>query len=350
MSKKLPLFVSFLFFVCLTNAQVGGDNVYEFLNLSPSARTTGLGGNLITVKDDDIALAFANPSVLNSTMHHQLSFNHNINVAGIGNGYVAYGYHFDEWKTTFQGGLKYISYGEFDAANEFGQQEGTFKASEYALTIGAGYQLYDKVSIGTNIKYIISQLESYTSNGLTGDIAAFYQDTSSRFSATLVLKNIGGQLTTYRAGNNEPIPYEVQFGISKRLRYLPFRLSIIVHNLQRWNILYDDPDAVDNTFFLGEEPTQTDEGNEFVQNLFRHFIFNGEFLLGKKDNFRMRIGYNHFQRSDLSVANFRNLAGFTMGLGLKINRFRIDYGRNFYHLAGSQNHFSISTNFREFKR
>ncbi|HRJ16459.1 MAG TPA: hypothetical protein PLI34_15780, partial [Saprospiraceae bacterium] len=88
----------------------------------------------------------------------------------------------------------------------------------------------------------------------------------------------------------------------------------------------------------------------FVDNLFRHFIFNGELLIGQRESLRLRFGYNHFMRQELSVNNYRSLSGFTFGAGIRISRFRLDYGRNNYHLAGGMNHLSISTNLREFKR
>ena len=85
--KKLLLSILSLAFYCSSVAQIGGDHIYEFLNLSSSARVTGLGGNLITVKDDDVALAYGNPATLNSQMHQAISFNHNFHLADISNGY-----------------------------------------------------------------------------------------------------------------------------------------------------------------------------------------------------------------------------------------------------------------------
>ena len=72
--KKPILQILYLFIgISLTaQAPIGGEHVYEFLNLSQSARVTGLGGHLITVKDDDVALAFGNPAVLNPSMDQQL--------------------------------------------------------------------------------------------------------------------------------------------------------------------------------------------------------------------------------------------------------------------------------------
>ncbi|MEM9822955.1 MAG: type IX secretion system protein PorQ [Bacteroidota bacterium] len=350
MSKYLP-FCLLVFAPILLPAQVGGEHVFEFLNLSNTARTTALGGSLITVKDDDVGLAYGNPALLNAEMHQQMTFNYNFHVAGISNGYAAYGHHVEQWATSFHAGVQYINYGTFDATDEFGQINGTFDAAEYAITLGGARQLYDKLAIGGNVKFITSQLEGFNSTGLALDVAAFYRDTSGRFSATLVVKNIGGQLSTYQENNQEDIPFEIQVGISQRLKHLPFRLSITYNNLNRWNVLFDDPNEENNTLIIGgEEPTESSQFSKNVDNFFRHLVFSGEFLFGARENFRVRVGYSHFQRKELSVDNFRSLAGFSFGLGLKVSKFRIDYGRAFYHLAGGLNHLTISTNLREFKK
>ena len=78
--------------------------------------------------------------------------------------------------------------------------------------------------------------------------------------------------------------------------------------------------------------------------------FSGEFLFGKKENFRLRFAYNHFRKQDLSVNGLRSLAGFSGGIGFKIKRFRFSYGLGVYHLGGSVSHFSIATNLSEFKK
>jgi hypothetical protein len=344
--KKLILACSLLTFFFSVKGQIGGDNVYEFINLAPSARVTALGGNLITVMDDDINLAFANPGLLNPSMHHQLAFNHNFHLADIQHGYAAFGQHIDSWNTTFQAGMQYVSYGAFQRTDEFGNINGDFKAGEYAFLLGAGKELYERLSVGANLKMISSQFEGYDSWGMLGDVSAVFKDTAQDLTLTLLFKNIGGQFTTY-ADTREDGPFEIQAGISKKLKYLPFRFSIIYHNLQRWNITYDDPNSEEAVTFLGD-PQDTGNDNFFIDNLFRHFIFNGEFLFGKYENFRLRFGYNHLLRKEMIVGNYRSLHGFTFGLGLKINRFRIDYGRGNYHLVGGLNHFSISTNLSEF--
>lgn len=328
---------------------VGGQSVYQFLTLSNTARITGLGGNLITVYDDDAALGYHNPAVLNPTMHQQLSFSTSPYFADINHGFASYAHHLKGIKSTMYAGIQYIAYGDFDGTDLTGQSLGGFSANEYALSFGLGHRYNERLSFGMNAKLISSQFESYNSYGIASDWAAFYQDTSKNITFTMVFKNVGTQFSTYFPDNEENLPFDVQIGFSKRLKYLPFRFSVIVHNLHRWNIRYDDPDLDEPTLLFGDDNNQGEQ-SFFFDTFFRHFVFNGEFLIGKRENLRLRIGYNHFVRGELSVPNTVSFSGFTFGVGLKIKQFRIDYGRGIYHLAGGFNHFTISTNFQEFKK
>jgi hypothetical protein len=350
---KIKILLPFLFvgLAFQAAAQLGGLHTFSFLNLSPSARISGLGGNLITVMDDDVNLAYHNPGLLNASMHQQLAFSHGFLFEGIQQGYAGFGHHAGKWNTTFHTGIQYVRYGVFDYTDEFGNEGGTFKAAEYAITLGAARQVDERLSIGANAKLITSQLESYHSLGIAADLAAVYFDTARQLTFTVVMRNVGTQLSTYRSGNREPLPFDFQAGVSKRLQYLPFRFSVIYHHIQRWNLLYDDPNRTEsNNIFAGNDPVERSKVSLFFDNFFRHFIFNGELLIGQRESLRLRVGYNHFLRQELQVENYRSLSGFTFGAGIRISRFRLDYGRSNYHLAGGLNHLSISTNLREFRR
>lgn len=346
-------FTRILIFLLLANAlslqaQTGGDNTYEFLHLSTSARVTALGGTLISVSDDDAALANSNPATLNPAMSNQLTFNHHFHLGNVQNGYFGFAHYYKGWKTTFHGGIQYINYGEFSSTDEIGNILGTFKAKELAYVLGAGRQLSEHYRIGANLRYINSRLEGYESNGISVDLAAMYRDTAKRLGIALVFKNAGRQVTTYTPGVREPLPFEIQLGLSHQLKYLPLRLSVTANHLERWSIRYDDPN-VTTTFFLPDDQ-QTGPSPLAIQvdNFFRHMIFSGEFLLGKRENLRFRIGYNHLRKKEMSISNFRSLAGFSGGFGIKINRFRLEYGYEAYHIAGGAHHLSIATDIDEF--
>ena len=91
-----------------------------------------------------------------------------------------------------------------------------------------------------------------------------------------------------------------------------------------------------------------DDGVSFIDNFFRHFTFSGEFLIGKSEVLALRFGYNHLRKKELSIQNFRTLAGFSFGFGVKISKFRLDYGYAKYHIADGGHHLSISTNLSRF--
>ena len=339
--------VIFIVITCPTIivAQIGGSNVYSFLNSSSSAKATALGGTVIASPDGDLALVLENPAQLDDRMNGQISFQHQFIQLGIQSGYVGFAKSMSDKKIMVHGAIKYIGYGSFEETDVFGNQIGEFNGNELALQFGTAYQVYEKLRVGANIKFIQSSLDVYRSSGLALDLGAFYSDTSGSFTAALVIKQIGTQLSAYE-DTNEDLPLNVMLGISKRLKHLPFRFSITWHHLNKWNLLYDDPNSQEGNFLGGfqlleNKPTKTD-------NFFRHIIFGGEMYLGKRELFRLRLGYNHQHKQELSVTNLRSLTGVSLGFGFRVKKFQFDYGTTRLHFGGSSHHLGLSTNLRYF--
>ena len=350
MIKKLLFLIFISHFSLASFSQIGGQNTCDFMSLPSSSRISAMGGDLISVVDEDINLAYANPSLLNAKMHQQLSFNQAFHVAGIKFGYAGYGHHVSKWNTTFHGGIQYTNYGEMDATDVTGLVTGTFKAKEFAITAGAAYQFQERLRVGANIKLLTSRFENYSSTGISSDVAVTYEDTSKLLIVSILAKNIGTQLTTYTENNREALPFEMQIGISKRLRHLPFQVSLTYRYFDQWNILYDDPNGEEEILFLGESPEETTKASILLDNLFRHFVFGGEFLLGKSENLRIRFGYSHLRQKEMSITNYRSLSGFSFGFGFKVKRFRLDYGRASFHLGKAVHHIGVSSLLGPFKK
>jgi len=350
MSRSLyALFIVLIVATSTVTGQIGGETIYNFLNLAPSARITGLGGSLISVVDEDPANAVYNPGLLNRQMHGGITFQNNFHFDGIYNGYVGYAHFIDKWGITSHGGVQFMQYGKFVAADEYGNTFGTFKASEMAITVGAAKEIGGGLSAGVNLRFINSNYEIYNSTGLTADIGASYYNEESMFSAGLTIRNVGFQLSPYD-DVKEDVPVDIQLGVSKRLKHLPFRISVIAHSLNRWNLRYDSPLDQDDTILIGEEPKEESDFSKGLDNLFRHFIFSGEFLIGKNEVVKLRLAYNHQRRKELMVSSLRSLAGFSGGVGIKIKRFAIDYGFGSYHIAGSTHHVGISTHISRYEQ
>jgi hypothetical protein len=347
---KLISIVSFCLLAQLALCQIGGNSTYEFLRLSNSARITSLGGSLITVRDGDLNLAYHNPAALNPAMHRRLVFSQSTHM-GTTHGYVAYGHCIDQLKKPFMvhAGLQYISYGTFENKDLSGMSTGSTSAAEYAINIGASYQMSRFLSVGSNMKTILSYLGNYNSTGMAFDAALMFADTARKINLSFTLKNMGSQFTTYaRNGNMEPLPFDMQIGLSHQLKYIPLRFSVIMHNLHRWGIVYDDPNNQDDqAIFTDNNQTQDNTAVIVVDDIFRHFIFNIELLFGKKGKpeiLRLAAGYNHLRRGELSSQSLNDLAGFSFGIGIRIKQFQIDYGFGGYHFAGAAHHFGISVN------
>jgi len=335
---------AFLLMPVILRAQLGGERVYGFINLPSSSRATATGGSLITIKDKDVSLPFQNPSLLNSAMHNRFSVGTVIYLADINYGNINYVRHYDRIGT-FQAGMQYVAYGTMKRTDITGQQEGRFSSSEYALNAGGARDL-DKYTFGANVKFLLSQLESYRSYGAALDLAASYNDTAKLFTATVVLKNIGLQFKPYYSGNREPIAFELQAGFSKRFKHLPFRLSLTLHDLQNFNIRYEDPSRQqENTLLTGDTTDTGTTAGDVFDEIARHMIFAGEFYFGKVVIFG--FGYNHQRRQEMKFETKKGLAGFSFGITINVKRFSFGFARARHHVAGASSHFTVGVNLNE---
>jgi hypothetical protein len=347
-----------ILFLCLLlgqlQAQIGGNSTYEFLRLPTTARITGLGGSLITVRDADLGLAYSNPAALNESMHQKIAFNQSIYMGATTYGYLAYGHHLDKIPLTLHGGLKYMSYGRFEDRDAAGLLVGESRAAEYSFHVGAGYQMSEFLSVGANMKTILSYLGPYNSTGMAFDLSAMYNDTSKKVALTIAFKNMGTQFSTYARNQNfEPLPFDLQIGFAHRLKYIPLRFSVIMHNLHQWGIVYDDPAQQNSQILLTDNSQQDNSAGKVVDDIFRHMIFNLEFLFGKKgkpETVRLAVGYNHMRRGELGISTLNNLSGFSFGLGIRVKQFQFDYGFGSYHFAGAAHHLGLSVSLSEFMK
>lgn len=338
--------VLFLLISFSSSAQIGGSSTYQFLNLTSSARLAALGGKMVPVVDDDPNLVFGNPALLNPSMHNHLALSGVKYFADIKYGYAGYVHHHQK-AGTFSAAMHYVNYGDFDETDITGQKVGEFNAAEYSLNLAWARPVYDSaLTVGAALKTIYSSLESYSSFGMAVDLGANYYFEKPMLNLSLVAKNIGTQITTYTEGNNEPLPFDIQFGVSKKMAKAPFRLSLVLHHLEKFDITYRDPAKANETDPITGESTE--EKITFGDKILSHVVIGTEVLLSK--NFHVRAGYNFQRRREMGIESKMSTVGLSWGFGFRISKFHISYGRATYHLAGASNHFSISTNFSDFMR
>jgi hypothetical protein len=344
--KRIAVIIMFLVALLThTDGQKGGESTYSFLGLTNAAKVAALGGELVSLMDDDINLIYHNPSLLTPQMNNNLTLNYVDYFAGVNYGYAAYAYS-REGIGNFAAGIHYVNYGTFDRTDELGQSLGTFRASEYALNLFYSRSIIDSIlTAGINLKPLYSSLEQYSSFGVALDLGITYHNPHSLTTIALVVKNLGGQFTTY-AGEREKIPFELQAGITQGLAHAPLRFHVTFQNLERWDLTYQKPDGEEYNP-LGEE-VQRSGFDVFGDKLMRHMVFGTEFLIGKR--FHLDLGYNYKRRQEMKVTARPGMVGFSWGFGFRVSKFHIAFGRASYHLAGGTNHFTLTTNLSEFYR
>ncbi|MEN8794232.1 MAG: type IX secretion system protein PorQ [Flavobacteriales bacterium] len=324
-------------------SQSSGSNSYQFLDLANSSRIQALGGSNISIYDKDVNLTVSNPALLDSTQSGSISINYMNYISDINYGFTSYTHHVDNLGT-FNAVFLYGNYGSFTRADENGDKTGKFVANDLSVLVGYGRRIDSLFSVGANLKFFNSVYDVYNSNGLALDLAANYYKPSKYFSMSLMLKNMGVAFSKFNG--KEKMPFEIQLGMTKKLKYAPLRFSVTLNNLQKWDLTYIDPNAETqfdpNTFqeLPPEEPS-------FLDKASRHIVFGTEFLLGK--NFHLQIGYNFRRRAELKFAPKSGLVGFSGGIAFKIKKFHLNYSLASYHLAGASHSFSITTNLSNFR-
>ncbi len=346
MQIRLVLFSLSFLFPLMNFAQSESGTTYAFLNLPYSARSIALGSNFLSINDGDMNLAIENPSLINANMNNEIHLNFVEYFSDINYGSVSYGKRFEKLGT-FVASLQFIDYGEFAYAMETGELYGTFSAGDYAASIGWSRALDSTFFIGANLKTLYSSYESYNSFGVAVDVAATYWLADRKLSTSIVFRNIGTQIKPYTPNSREPLPFEIQAAFSKELAHLPLRFSLVLSNLQKWDLLYTDVFSQQTAALSGTDvPAEKAGIDKFADNLMRHITVGAEIKPVK--SLSLRLGYNYLKRKEMTIPSRLSTVGFSWGFGIHIYKFQIDYARNAQHLSTSPNYISISTNLGQF--
>ena len=329
--------ISFLYFILFSSSlfsQVGGESVFQFLNLNSSSRQVALGGEVLTLIND-VNQPIWNPSTINAELDKQLSINYTSFLAGISVGSASYSQVINRRFGAIHGSIKYLNYGTLIEADENGNETGDFKASDVALSVGYAFNLpWTNFFMGFNGKLVNSTISSFTSNGIAADIAVLYYSPYKSYAFTLVARNMGTQIQSFD-GTNEKLPFKVAVGGSYKLRYVPLKWHVTLDNLQQWEIAVPNPS--NSTSDL--EGNTTDEKISFFTNAIRHLVIGAE--LFPESPINLRAGYNFRRSSELKLQNSRTFSGISFGFGIKMNKLKFNYAFSKYHAATSASTFSL---------
>jgi len=346
-SNKITLFFIFSALRYEALAQInGGAFVFSSLNMVQNARNAALGNYNISTIDEDISMILQSPSLLISKHHHAVGFHYQSQTEGLNFMSLQYGHNVKKIMTTFATNITYASYGKFQTTDIAGNNLGEFIASDIIASIVSARH-NNRWHIGMGCKMIYSQIASFSALGLALDASITYQDTTHNIVFTLLAKNAGFQAKTYN-GTQEKLPFDLQFGISKQLKYLPLNISLTAHHLHQFDIRYSDP-ASSTNFSVFKDPNVDQKTPKYIgDKLLRHLAIGMEISLNK--NLQIRFGYDHLRRKEMIIPTHKGLVGYSIGLGIKIKKIYLSYSYGMSHISASKSGLSISTNLSNFTR
>lgn len=316
-------------------AQIGGEQVFTFLNMPVSARQAALGGVTLT-QLNDVNQPLWNPATITDNIDRNLSLNYVNYLADVNFFNASYAQNINRHTGTIHTGLTYLNYGKMIAADEQGLETGTFKAYDMALSVGYGYQIpRTSFYVGANLKLIQSKIEDFNAFGVASDVGILYQNERVPYSFALVVRNIGYQIKSYN-DMREPLPLQVQAAMAYQLEHVPIKVYTTLDNLQKWQLAYTNPSDSTVDFennIIEQKPT-------FFNNALRHLVLGAELFPDK--GFNLRLGYNVQRANELRINETRTFAGLTFGFGLKVRKIKINYAFNKYHPATDSHTFNLN--------
>lgn len=326
--------IAYIFFLLLlgfvSSAQSRSGNLYEFLDLPSTSRSTATGGNHAVLGVDEPGFMFQNPAAIRDTLSGSIGINATPMPAGMVYGSAVYATKIKNISGMFAVGVQYMNYGSFDWTDEEGDELGHFKAQDVAVYLTYARSFTSRFTLAATLKPIFSRLHDYGSFGLAMDMGATYRSESDRLRAGIVIRNLGTQVKRYDADeHDENLNTDMRIGVTLRPEHAPFRLSFTLKDIFHWDLSYDRLHKI-----------------SFGDNLMRHLLVGLEFV--PVQNFYIGMGYNQRVRKENRDSSTGGAAGLSVGCGFRVARIDIGYARAKYHLAGSANSITISTNINRF--
>jgi len=314
--KKL-IFSVLLAFLSLTAKGQEAQTEYNFLRLPVSAHAGALGGDNITIIEDDPALMFHNPALLQSVSDKQIGLNFMNYMQGCNTASASFSRMVGE-KATWGVTGQFMTYGEMKEVDETGTQTGTFTAKDIALSGTFSYQLGERWAGGITAHLVNSYIASYSSIGVAVDLGINYFNPNSELSISAVAKNLGGEIDAYHDIYGK-MPLDLQLGVSKRLVGSPLRLSATLVDL-----------------------------NHTSYKFIKHLVIGADIILN--DQLFIAAGYNFRRANEMSiVANGEEKgsshgAGLSLGAGVSLERWKIALSWGKYHVSSSSLMVNLAVN------
>ncbi len=265
-----------------------GSTTAGFLLVPVGGRAVAMGGAYTALAEDPYALHY-NPAGL-ARSAQVLTFAHNEYILDLSQEFVGYAHPLSVGVLGVA--VNYFDYGDFDrtthAAGFAGvaaptglSSQGQFDASNLALSVGYARAMGDAgFHVGGALKYIQQDIDNFSGQSVAADLGVYWRRADGPVSLGLSVLNIGDKLKTGRRADN--LPLAIRFGGAWRI--IPERLTV----------------AADLLKVTGDDRLSGHVG--------------GEYWIARM--LALRAGYS--SESDIGT-------GFTAGVGVRVDRFQVDY-------------------------
>ena len=279
--------------------------VYSFLRLPVSAHAAAVGGENISMTEDDPTVIFHNPSLINNVSDKSINLNMMTYMQGTTTASAAFVKAAND-RASWGVSAQYMAYGSIKEMTVSNEQTGTFSPKDIALAGTFAYLLADRFSGGITGRFISSTIGSYSSAAVGFDLGVNYLDEDKGWSLSAVAKNLGGQIKAYDE-DFERIPFDLQLGVTKKLIGSPLTLHLTMSRLNNWD-----------------------------QGLIKHVAVGADVYL--MESIYLAAGYNFRRSSEMKIVETDDKesnhgAGLSLGAGLQLQRFKLQLAYAKYHVS-----------------
>jgi hypothetical protein len=286
---------------------------YNFLRLPVSAHVAALGGDNITLTENDATLIFHNPALIQQVDDRTLNLNMMTYMKGTVTGSASFVKAVGTRGTWGVSG-RYLDYGKMKETDDQGLQTGTFGARDVAIGGTFAYGLTEYISGGITAKLVASYIGNFNSLATAVDLGLNYYNPDQEWSISAVARNLGGQLKAFE-DDFERMPLDLQLGVSKRLVGSPLRLTATLVRLNDWE------------YGIG-----------------KHLVVGADLILSNQ--FYLAAGYNAMRASEMKVSNGDEMsthgAGLSLGGGIQLQKLKLHVAYAKYHVSASSLLINIS--------
>lgn len=280
---------------------------YNFLRLPASAHAAALGGDNISIVEDDASLIFHNPALISSVTDRTVNLNYMTYMAGVQTGSASL---VKAYKDRGSWGVmgSFMDYGKMKETTASGDITGDFSARDVMVGGSFAYLLNDRLAGGVTVKMAGEFIAGYSALAVGVDLGLNYYDEDRGLSLSAVARNLGGEVKAFNDDFNK-MPLDVQLGGSKKLGNAPLRLSVTMTRLNDWS-----------------DSRLTD-----------HLVFGVDALLS--ESIFLAAGFNPRRAREMKISDTENSsshgAGLSFGGGLQLERFKLQVAYAKYHVSSS---------------